>query len=132
MDCGWIDCRLARRTTDEGGWLRYRRGHHSRHPRRPPGWLDLWTVGNLARWRHDWLHHRGIYWRGDSGLDYAFTEKGLIVAMQREAHPNPERAAILPVYFTQDLFHFSSGRTHSGGFLRLGINADQRHSAHSF
>ncbi len=30
-----------------------------------------------------------------------------------------------------DLFHFSGGRTHGGGLLGLGVNADQRHSAHS-
>jgi hypothetical protein len=30
------------------------------------------------------------------------------------------------------LFHFASGRTHSGGLLRLRVKADQGHSAHSF
>ena len=29
------------------------------------------------------------------------------------------------------LFHFAGGRTHGGGLLGLGVNADQRDSAHS-
>ena len=32
---------------------------------------------------------------------------------------------------TRGLVHFASGRTHAGGLLGLGVNADQRHSAHS-
>jgi NADPH:quinone reductase-like Zn-dependent oxidoreductase len=28
------------------------------------------------------------------------------------------------------LFHFAGGRTHGGGLLGLGVNADQRHAAH--
>ncbi len=32
---------------------------------------------------------------------------------------------------TRSLFHFAGGRTHGGRLLGLGVNADQRHSAHS-
>src|SRR5215472_1388906 len=32
---------------------------------------------------------------------------------------------------TRGLFHFASDRTHAGGLLGLGVNADPRHSAHS-
>jgi hypothetical protein len=32
---------------------------------------------------------------------------------------------------TRGLFHFAGGRTHGGGLLGLGVNADQRHSTHS-
>ena len=43
------------------------------------------------------------------------------------------RADLNPTYIgsTGSLFHFARGRTHGGGLLGLGVNADQRHSAHS-
>ena len=47
------------------------------------GWLDLRDVGNLARWRHDWVHRCCIRWRGDLGLDYPLTEKSMIADVNR-------------------------------------------------
>src|ERR1700682_102143 len=77
MDCGWTDRRLASWAGYEGWWLRRTRRHHSRHPRRRFGRLGVRAVGNLAGRRHDRLHHCGICGRGDFGLDYPLTEKGL-------------------------------------------------------
>jgi len=40
------------------------------------GW-GVWDARHLARWRHSWLDHRRVCWRGDSGVDHATSEKGL-------------------------------------------------------
>src|SRR5215472_3900802 len=52
---------------------------HSWYPRRRCRWLDLWSIGNLAGWRYDRLHHCRVGWRGDFDLDYAVGEKSLTV-----------------------------------------------------
>src|ERR1700728_390310 len=81
MDCGGTDRRVACWTSDEGWWLPHSRLHSSRHPRRHPGWLGVWGFGNLARRRHDRLHHCGICWCGHFGRDYSCTEESLIVEL---------------------------------------------------
>src|ERR1700722_8917663 len=60
MDCCRADSRLACWTSHEGRWLRSVGGHHSRDTRWLSWRLALWSVGNLARRRDDWLNHRGI------------------------------------------------------------------------
>jgi hypothetical protein len=48
----------------------------------------LWAAGSSGFWefgraRHDRLHHCGICWSGDFGLDFPVTEKSLIVEVNR-------------------------------------------------
>jgi hypothetical protein len=43
----------------------------------------------------------------------------------------PGLLGLAPIVVTRRLFHFASGRTHAGGLLGLGVNADQRHSTHA-
>ena len=55
-------------------------------------------------------------------------------ASKTQASPPPNRRHHRPLLnrHIRNLFHFPSGRTHGGSLLGLRINADQRHSAHSF
>src|SRR5271157_2511849 len=85
MDRGWTDRRLACRAGDEGGRLRCSGGHHSRHPRRPCGRVDLRALGNLAGRRDDRLHHLGLRWRGDFGLAYPLDQESLSGAFGKQS-----------------------------------------------
>ena len=61
------------------------------------GW-GVWDARHLARWRHSWLDHRRVCWRGDSGVDHATGEKGLAKKLNRgpKAKRSPVGQSPLP------------------------------------
>src|SRR5262245_48555524 len=87
MDSGRSDSGLAGRSSHEGWRLRHSGRHHPWTARRHSGRLDIRTVGNLARRRHDWLDYSGICGRRDFGLDYPAPQKGLseLVAQHKKS-----------------------------------------------
>jgi hypothetical protein len=78
MDCCRANSRLACWAGHERGWIRSIGRYYPRDTRGLSRRLDLWSVGNLAGRRHDWLNHRGIRRCGDFGRDYAADKESIV------------------------------------------------------